>query len=155
MKPYLPAVIVGLALIAPPAVAQNTPPAGTSSNAAANSKWQTSLQPGQWRASKLKGLNVYNSNNEKIGDIDDLIVDQTGKVAAVVIGVGGFLGLGEHDVAVPISELKWDAKGAGTTGTGTANRTSGNDNRGYPDHAVLNMTKDQLKAAPEFKYANK
>jgi hypothetical protein len=150
MRIYLPAIIVGLALVAAPASAQNPPPAGTPGNPAAGSKWLTNLQPGQWRASKLKGLNVYNGQNEKIGEIAELIVDQTGKVDAVVIGVGGFLGLGEHDVAVPVSELKWETKATGTTGTASAS-----ENRGYPDHAVLNMTKDQLKGAPEFKYSNK
>jgi hypothetical protein len=54
MRTYLPAIIIGLVLISPPALAQNTPPAGTSSNAAAGSKWVTSLK-GQWLASKLKG----------------------------------------------------------------------------------------------------
>lgn len=77
----------------------------------------------EWRAAKLPGLNVYNNRNEKIGDISDLIVDRSGKVASVVIGVGGFLGAGEHYIAVPFDKLKWsDAPAreavAGDTGTG-------------------------------------
>ena len=67
--------------------------------------WMTQEQPGQWRASKLEGLDVYNSNNEKIGDISELLVDNSGKIQAVVIGVGGFLGMGEHDVAVPFEQM--------------------------------------------------
>jgi hypothetical protein len=55
MRTFLPAIIIGLVLLSPPALAQNTPPAGTSSNAAAGSKWVTSPKPGQWLASKLKG----------------------------------------------------------------------------------------------------
>ena len=51
---------------------------------------------GEWRASKLAGVDVYNEANEKIGDINDVILDRSGKVANVILGVGGFLGLGEH-----------------------------------------------------------
>jgi sporulation protein YlmC with PRC-barrel domain len=145
-----------MTLVSGIAVAQTTPPASTAPN---TSKWMTQFPSGQWQASKLKGLNVYNNNNEKIGDINELVVDQSGKVQAAVIGVGGFLGIGEHDVAVPFNELKWvnepprsasrsDAPPADRERT-TASRDGG---RTYPDHAVLNMTKDQLKAAPEFKY---
>ena len=65
------------------------------------------MKAGQWRASKLDGLNVYNPNNDKIGDISELIVDRGGKVEAVVIGVGGFLGMGEHLVAVPFEKVQW------------------------------------------------
>ena len=49
---------------------------------------------GKWRASKLMGLDVYNEANEKLGDVNELILDRDGKVSAVVIGVGGFLGYG-------------------------------------------------------------
>ena len=69
--------------------------------------WMTQEQPGQWRASKLDGLNVYNQNNEKIGDISELIVDSSGTIQAVVVGVGGFLGLGERDVAIPFDQIKF------------------------------------------------
>jgi len=145
------------------------------------------MQPGQWRASKLEGLNVYNNNNEKIGDISELLVDESGKIQAVVVGVGGFLGMGEHDVAIAFDQVKFvnepranasaantNASGtagtnaAGTAGTmGTAGTTAPNTtgsvsnnsaagssdaNRTAPDHALVNMTKDQLKAMPEFKY---
>jgi PRC-barrel domain len=55
---------------------------------------------GEWRASKLAGVDVYNDANEKIGDINDVILDRSGKVTNVILGVGGFLGLGEHNVAV-------------------------------------------------------
>src|SRR5688500_6625760 len=62
---------------------------------------------GNWRASKLIGLDVYNEGNEKLGDINELIVDKDGKINAVVIGVGGFLGMGEHDIAVSMDKLKF------------------------------------------------
>jgi len=62
---------------------------------------------GEWRASKLVGVDVYNEANEKIGDISEIILDKSGKVANVIIGVGGFLGMGEHYVAVGYDKLKW------------------------------------------------
>jgi sporulation protein YlmC with PRC-barrel domain len=96
--------------------------ATTAPNAAeANSKTaagQAMSSPGQiryvtqnrrdlWRASKLEGVDVYNDRNEKIGDISEVLVDRQGKVEAVVIGVGGFLGIGQRDVAVPFDQLRW------------------------------------------------
>lgn len=60
-----------------------------------------------WRASKLEGVDVYNDRDEKIGDISEVLVDRQGKVEAVVIAVGGFLGLGQRDVAVPFNQLRW------------------------------------------------
>jgi sporulation protein YlmC with PRC-barrel domain len=68
----------------------------------------TQLQPDQWRVSDLEGLDVYSSNNgDKIGDIGELIFDSSGKVQAVVIGVGGYLGLGERDIAVPFDQIRF------------------------------------------------
>lgn len=54
----------------------------------------------QWRASEAMGLSVYNRAGERIGEVDDIIFDNTGRIAAAVVGVGGFLGLGERKVAV-------------------------------------------------------
>jgi sporulation protein YlmC with PRC-barrel domain len=134
---------------------------------------------GDWRASKLVGVNVYNEANEKIGDINDVILDKSGKASKVILGVGGFLGMGEHNVAVPFEKLKWvnepvrsasssnppasapatnvdsnartASDGAARTTTGAAT-TRDTGHSWYPDHAVYNATKDQLKAMPEFKY---
>ena len=68
---------------------------------------RSSHKEGEWRASKLVGVNVYNDANEKIGDINDVILDKSGKVENVILGVGGFLGMGEHYVAVAYDKLKW------------------------------------------------
>jgi hypothetical protein len=65
-----------------------------------------------------------------------------------VIGVGGFLGMGEHDILVPLERLKF-ANEAGKNTTGSAGSPG---KQWYPDRAVLNAGKDQLKALPEFKY---
>src|SRR6202790_4050411 len=66
------------------------------------------------------GINVYNDNNETIGDIQELIVDKSGKVDNVVLGIGGFLGMGEHYVAVPMEKLKWVSEPVRTSSTTTA-----------------------------------
>src|SRR3984957_12276673 len=126
---------------------------------------------GEWRSSKLIGLDVYNDANQKIGAIEELIVDKSSKVENVVLGVGGFLGMGEHYVAVPMDKLKWVNEPARTSSTTPADKTTVGTNNGatndanksdrparaadekwYPDHAVYNATKDQLKAMPQFKY---
>ena len=60
-----------------------------------------------WRASKLEGVNVYNQQDEHVGDISEVLVNKDGEVEAVVIGVGGFLGIGQRDVAVPFDALEW------------------------------------------------
>jgi sporulation protein YlmC with PRC-barrel domain len=138
----------------------------------------TEQTAGQWLASKLPGVDVYNAGNEKIGDISELIMDRDGKISAVVVSVGGFLGMGKHDVAVPYAEVKWMDAAPARVGTNAAPtptgampvapraepQTTGTVNsaptesaaatpRAYPHHAVVNMTADQLKAAPAFKYA--
>jgi sporulation protein YlmC with PRC-barrel domain len=156
---YLAAALLGTALLTGPAFAQNATTDRSNVNTAVHKE-------GQWRASKLIGVNVYNDNNEKIGDIQELIVDKSGKVDNVVLGVGGFLGMGEHYVAVPMEKLKWVDEPVRTSSTttapsdkstvGEANRANraerAADERWYPDHAVYNATKDQLKAMPQFRY---
>jgi sporulation protein YlmC with PRC-barrel domain len=132
---------------------------------------------GDWRTSKVVGLSVYNDNNESIGSINDLLTDKGGNIKAVVLGVGGFLGMGAHLVAVPYDKMKFvnepiaytgvagSPNGAGntgssrpasspvTTGAASGSAPASKANPWYPDHAVFNATKDELKAMPEFKYS--
>lgn len=103
---------------------------------------------GQWRASKLMGVNVYNAQNEKLGEINELILDSSGRIAGAVIGVGGFLGMGEHDVLIPLDRLRF----ANEAGKDTTGSSANSGKQWYPDRAVLNANKDQLKALPQFKY---
>src|SRR5439155_25556462 len=98
---YIAAAVLATALMTSAASAQNA-----AQKADTNAR-ATTHKDGEWRASKLVGLNVYNQANEKIGDINEVILDKSGKVAKVILGVGGFLGMGEHDVAVPFDKLKW------------------------------------------------
>jgi len=85
---------------------------------AALAQTQTASDKGQWQASKLIHMNVYNAQNEKIGDIKDLMLKKDGNIEFVVIGVGGFLGMGEHLVAVPYEKLKFVNEAVAYTGTG-------------------------------------
>ena len=162
---YITAALAGTALLAAVASAQTpTTPSDRMAPAAASTS-SSSLQ-GNWRASKVVGLSVYNDNNESLGSINDLLTDKSGSIKAVVIGVGGLLGVGEHLVAVPFDKIKFvdqpvaytgvagNKPASSTTTMGSATTApASNSDPWYPDHAVFNATKDELKAMPEFKYS--
>ena len=175
LKKYLATALIGSALLAPMAFAET--PATTASDSVKTAPMNSAAARGEWRASKIVGLNVYNNNNEKVGAIDELLTDRNGSVKAVVIGVGGFLGMGERLVAIPYDKIKFvdtpvsattasdttttrpaanTTTGAATTTTTTTTSatTSSTKAEWYPDHAVFNATKDELKAMPEFKYSS-
>jgi hypothetical protein len=145
-----------------PALAQSNPPAATAPAATmAPATTAPVNHAGMWRSSKLIGLNVYNDQNQKLGDINEILLDKSGKVEGVVIGVGGFLGMGEHDIKVDMAKLKFvdepvrtsSTTSTTTTGAATTTTTRSNDRKWYPDHAVLGgASKDQLKSMPQFKY---
>jgi sporulation protein YlmC with PRC-barrel domain len=113
-------LFLGVALVPAPTLAQPSQPTAPSPPTPAG-EWMTQSRLDQWPTSNLKGLDVYSSNNgDKIGDIRDLIFDTSGKVQAVVIGVGGYLGLGERDVAIPFNQIKFVNEPRGnTSGTTT------------------------------------
>ena len=89
-----------------------------------------------WRGSKLMGATIYGPDNASIGNVNDVLVDNTGKIRAVVIGVGGFLGVGEKDVAVPFDALNISRKPESSS----------------IDKITVSYSKDDLKAAPKFAY---
>ncbi len=192
LKKSLLAGLAAAALIGPPAFAQTstTPAPGAApgapatgapmpSTAPANSDASMSpvagqflpmRQPDQFRASDFIGERVYGANDESIGEINDVLMDAKGQVAGVIIGVGGFLGIGEKDVALPMSALQFrdeppataattgrDTATTGTTGTaGTTPPAGGGtaaaqDDDGVPNRIVVSMTKDQLQQAPAFR----
>ena len=112
----------------PPAttpMAPATPNAGAAMNQGGTIQYVTQNRPDLWRASRLEGLSVYNNNNEKVGDISEVLVNRQGQVEAVVIGVGGFLGICERNVAVPFNALQWQQEPARTAQTTTAPVTTG------------------------------
>jgi PRC-barrel domain protein len=149
------AAVIGSALISAPVLAQNAKTTATQT--------ETASAAGLWQGSKLIGLNVYNTQNEKIGSIKELMIGKNGSVDSAVIAVGGFLGVGERDVAVKFSDLKWsDQPASSTTGAGggaglqglSGSKTNANANKTqtYPDHAIYSASKDQLNAMPQFDY---
>ena len=89
-------------------------------------------------SSKVVGLDIYNTDNKDIGTIKDIAMSSSGRPAAYIVSVGGFLGMGEHFVAVNTSAVKVTYNGS--------------DNKW---HASMNASADQLKNAPEFKYSGK
>src|SRR5258705_987532 len=103
---FITAGLVGSALLATVAFAQSPTAPSDRATAAPAAASDSSFQ-GNWHASKLVGLSVYNDNNESICAINDLLTEKDGKVKAVVTGVGGFLGIGEHLVAIPYEKVKF------------------------------------------------
>jgi sporulation protein YlmC with PRC-barrel domain len=86
-----------------------------------------------WSAKRqVIGQAVFNDKNEKIGTIDDVVIGPDKSASYAVIGAGGFLGMGKHDVAIPVTQLKQV------------------DNK----FVLAGATKDALKAMPAFEYAN-
>ena len=168
---YMTAGVAATALLATVAFAQNPSPTDANKSPPAATSTTNSSHQGEWRASKVVGLSVYNNNNESIGSINDLLTDKSGSIKAVVIGVGGFLGVGEHLVAIPFDQVKFvdepvaytgasggSSKSTSTTGSSTntapSSTSASKSNPWYPDHAVFNASKDQLKGMPEFKYSS-
>jgi sporulation protein YlmC with PRC-barrel domain len=95
----------------------------------------------------LIGTNVRNEQNEKIGDVEDVIFDRNGQIKGIVVGVGGFLGMGEKHVALAWNELQVRPP-AERSGSAETSRTSTSSR--HPT-LVANVTKDQLKQAADFK----
>jgi sporulation protein YlmC with PRC-barrel domain len=93
----------------------------------------SSQKPDQWLATKFKGTDVLGSDNEKIGDVSDILFDKTGKVDAFIISVGGFLGVGSKEVALAPSSF---------------DVVPGQN--GSSDKLKIAATKDQLKDAQNF-----
>jgi sporulation protein YlmC with PRC-barrel domain len=170
---YVAVGAVAAALMLSAAMAQ-TPQSTTKTEA--NSTSLNQAYKGQWRVNKMVGLDVYNRENQKLGDISDILIDPAGRVQTVILGVGGFLGVGERLVAVNFDKVKFvderiepkSASGSATSPTpaktveGSSTSTTGlastarpartADEQWYPDHAVIEITADQLKAMSQFKY---
>jgi sporulation protein YlmC with PRC-barrel domain len=135
------------------------------------------MPPDLMRGFQLIGVDVYGADNQKIGDIDEVLVDPQGKVHGFVVGVGGFLGLGQKDVAIPFDQVQWmsyqevrafldsDQSGYGTNTAGNASvpspaaggttqpsATAKGGDANLPARALVKMTTSDLQNAPEFIY---
>jgi sporulation protein YlmC with PRC-barrel domain len=113
------AIAAGALVISTAALAQGTMMSSVPSSSKTVSDWYKQ--------------DVYDPSDSKIGKIDDVLVSQSGQIDALVVGVGGFLGAGEKDVAVPFTAVKWTNK----------------NNKNY---LTMSATKDDLKTAQGLKY---
>ena len=132
------------------ALAQTSPPSSTPPAAApsastemksdmktGDAKFIASQKPDQWLASKFKGTDVVGPDDQKVGDVSDILFDKTGKIEAYVVGVGGFLGMGSKEVALApdaFQVVPGDPKSATSSSP----------------KLKISMTKEQLKDAANF-----
>jgi hypothetical protein len=140
------AVLISGFVVSVPGAAQTPttpPPASPSAPTAPNAAMPSPTAPmptnspatpspaTQWLASNVYNQSVYDQHEQKIGDLTDLIIEKDGHVKSAIIGVGGFLGVGQKDVEIPFTDLKIFTP---------------NGNKWL----ALDRTKDQLKSAPRF-----
>jgi sporulation protein YlmC with PRC-barrel domain len=103
LKMPLAAGLAATVLMAGSALAQTTAP----TQPAGPGQVMTQMPPDLMRGSQLMGIDVYGADNQRIGDIDEVLVDRQGKIHGLVVGVGGFLGIGQKDVAIPFDQVQW------------------------------------------------
>ena len=98
--------------------------------------FKTEQTADEWRIANYVGKPIVNAAGEKIGDVNDVLFDRSGKITTVVIGVGGFLGLGEKRVALPFEAI-------------TYGETDGKR------QIMVSLTKEALQSAPDYKLTEK
>ncbi len=151
IKHTLSAVSVA-ALMLSPAFAQSAPPksadparpaqmspsqpATTAPSTASPTQFLNRQAMSEWRGSVLIGTSVIGADNKSIGEINDLVLDQNGATKAVVVGVGGFLGIGEKNVAIPFNAL-------------SITRKANDDDI---EKITVSYTKEQLEKAPSYAF---
>lgn len=172
-EPAAPAPATGTAT-EQPAPATPAPAAGDAAG------FITEQEMDQWRASELIGTAVYGPDDASIGEINDVLVGRDGQVEVAIVGVGGFLGIGEKDVGIPFTTIEWrfeepaaaatnpdgtPAAGgtaaptapAGNSGTmapsggaATTTEAPSAEDAASPDRAYVKLTREQLEQAPAF-----
>jgi sporulation protein YlmC with PRC-barrel domain len=100
------------------------------------SAFKTEQAEDEWRIANYVGKPIVNATGEKIGDINDVLFDRTGKITTVVIGVGGFLGLGEKKVALPFEAITYSEEDG-------------------KRQIMVPLTKEALQSAPDFRLTEK
>ena len=122
--------------VAPPQQSSEAPksilPDQSADASPAGSPFLAKQDSSEWLVGNLIGQTVVNANNNSIGDVNDLITDRNGKIIAVLIGAGGFLGIGEKNVAIRFEDVK-------------VARDENNDLK-----VVANVSKEELAAAPDY-----
>ena len=124
-----PAVVLPDATATPDTVAKENPPAPVEGQIILQDK-------ATFLASAIIGGSVYSPSDESVGDVNDLVIKPTGEIEAIVVGVGGFVGIGEKNVAIALDRFTMEP---------TEDLAS--------TKLILNATKEELEAAPAFKSA--
>jgi sporulation protein YlmC with PRC-barrel domain len=130
------ALLVAMPAMAGPGTDSTAPAAKTEATMnnpapSGSDRFMTNQAPNQWLVGNLWNRNVYNAAGQSIGDLKDVLIGPDGKVQALIVGVGGFLGLGEKNVAVDYGYLEGNG---GIT----------------PNRITLNMSEQDLRNAPSF-----
>jgi PRC-barrel domain len=142
------------ALMISGAMAQASPPASPPAKADAaplsDAKFLSSQNTDHWVFSKFKGTDVLGPDNVQVGDVTDILFDRNGKIIGMIVGVGGFLGIGEKSVAIDMSAFQAVPASTGTSTSAVGAASADAD----PTNVKLKVswTKDQLKNAPDFQY---
>jgi PRC-barrel domain len=145
------------ALMVSGAMAQANPPANppaAKADAAPlnDAKFVAAQSTDQWVFSKFKGTDVIGPDSAQIGSVNDLLFDRNGKILAFVVGVGGFLGIGEKSVAIDMSAFQVVPVDTGSSSGGNGNIAVSGNNDPTNVRLKVSWTKDQLKNAPDFQY---
>ena len=140
-----------LAQANPPAAPPAAPAAKADAAPVDSAKFIQAQGTDQWVFSKFKGTDVIGPDNAQVGDVNDVLFDKGGKIVGLIVGVGGFLGIGEKSVAIDMSAFQVVPADTGSSGAAGNSAVIGSND---PTNAKLKVswTKDQLKAAPDFQY---
>jgi hypothetical protein len=125
------------------AMAQSTSSGASTTSSTTAAAPVSQQKPDQWLASKFNGTDVIGDDNQKIGDVTDILFDKSGKIEAYIVSVGGFLGIGSKHVALAPSSFQ----------VMPADTSSGSGGTSY-DRLKLSMTKDQLQQMASFEPYN-
>jgi len=163
MRQLTPLVAAVALLVASPVLAQSQSGSGSSQNTQ-----NTQPAPGATTSAGGEAMtvtayykqNVYDQNNNKIGQIVDLLMTKDGKIDKVVVGAGGFLGMGKHDVMLPFSSVKMQKEADRTAANADRNTNNRQSDRNRDRNAnannsyrlTMDTNKDALKNSPGVKY---
>jgi len=137
-----------------PPAAPAAPAAKTDAAPHDTAKFIAAQSTDQWVFSKFKGTDVLGPDNAHIGNVSDMLFDKNGKILGLIVGVGGFLGIGEKSVAIDMSAFQPVPADTGSSSTGAGGNTAMASRNDDPTMTKLKVswTKDQLKNAPDFQY---
>jgi opacity protein-like surface antigen len=134
--------------------------AGDARSSTSKVNYLTRQAPTDWTAEALIGRTVENRNGDNLGEINNVVINENGNVVAVVVGVGGFLGIGEKDVGVPFDVLEFrtdaqmDRSDSASTADRAERRADDRNARFDTEHdnmrIVLTTSKEDLEAAPDY-----